>query len=188
MASSRSGDGAPSTISLVNGKRIAVNVPLSAIDVGAGALTVTLSNDAGVSVENHLALDVRPASMPVTTLRTVDIAAGKTLTVDKELLADSRVGDATVSVGVSPVAAFDVPSLLMSLDRYPYGCAEQTTSRALPLLYVNELSAAAGLAGRSGPAQARAGRDLPRRLLPVLQRQLRPVGARQRAICGSTPM
>ena len=30
----------------------------------------------------------------------------------------------------------------MTLDRYPYGCAEQTTSRALPLLYVSELAAA----------------------------------------------
>mgnify|MGYP002404005693 CR=1 FL=1 len=35
----------------------------------------------------------------------------------------------------------------MKLDRYPYGCAEQTTSRALPLLYVNELSAGYGMAG-----------------------------------------
>ena len=27
-----------------------------------------------------------------------------------------------------------------ALDRYPFGCSEQTTSRALPLLYVNELA------------------------------------------------
>ena len=33
----------------------------------------------------------------------------------------------------------------MTLDRYPYGCAEQTTSRALPLLYVSELAAGAGM-------------------------------------------
>ncbi len=52
---------------------------------------------------------------------------------------------ATVSVGVSQSAAFDVPSMLMTLDRYPYGCAEQTTSRALPLLYVSELAAGAGM-------------------------------------------
>ena len=36
--------------------------------------------------------------------------------------------------------------MLMTLDRYPYGCAEQTTSRALPLLYVSELAAGAGMA------------------------------------------
>jgi uncharacterized protein YfaS (alpha-2-macroglobulin family) len=34
-----------------------------------------------------------------------------------------------------------VPGLLRSLDRYPYGCLEQTTSRALPLLYVSDVAA-----------------------------------------------
>jgi uncharacterized protein YfaS (alpha-2-macroglobulin family) len=33
-----------------------------------------------------------------------------------------------------------VAGLLRSLDRYPYGCLEQTTSRALPLLYVAEVA------------------------------------------------
>ena len=61
------------------------------------------------------------------------------------MLAASLLDGAFVSVGVSQSAAFDVPSLVMTLDRYPYGCAEQTTSRAMPLLYVAELSKAAGL-------------------------------------------
>jgi uncharacterized protein YfaS (alpha-2-macroglobulin family) len=30
--------------------------------------------------------------------------------------------------------------LLKALDRYPFGCSEQITSRAMPLLYVNELA------------------------------------------------
>ncbi len=34
---------------------------------------------------------------------------------------------------------------MTALDRYPYGCAEQTTSRALPLLYLNTVAAAVGL-------------------------------------------
>ncbi len=33
-----------------------------------------------------------------------------------------------------------------ALDRYPFGCSEQITSRALPLLYVNDLAASAQLA------------------------------------------
>ena len=37
-------------------------------------------------------------------------------------------------------------ALLAALDRYPFGCSEQITSRALPLLYVNELASAAHLA------------------------------------------
>ena len=34
---------------------------------------------------------------------------------------------------------------MQALDRYPYGCAEQTTSRALPLLYLDEVAARAGM-------------------------------------------
>jgi uncharacterized protein YfaS (alpha-2-macroglobulin family) len=49
-----------------------------------------------------------------------------------------------VSVGVS--TALDAAALLAALDRYPFGCSEQITSRALPLLYVNDLANAAHLA------------------------------------------
>ncbi len=55
-------------------------------------------------------------------------------------------GSGAVSVSVSPFAALDVASLLKALDRYPYGCTEQTVSRALPLLYVNRLAAMEHLA------------------------------------------
>ena len=40
----------------------------------------------------------------------------------------------------------DVPGLLTALDRYPYGCAEQTVSRALPLVYANAVAAGLGMA------------------------------------------
>ena len=53
-------------------------------------------------------------------------------------------GSVAISVGVS--TALDAASLLQSLDRYPFGCSEQITSRALPLLYVNELASEAHLA------------------------------------------
>ena len=39
----------------------------------------------------------------------------------------------------------DVPGLLKWLDKYPYGCIEQTTSRAMPLLFFNDLADLAGL-------------------------------------------
>jgi uncharacterized protein YfaS (alpha-2-macroglobulin family) len=78
--------------------------------------------------------------MPVTTKRVISLSAnGGTLRIDGELLADSLLDGASVTVGVTRNAAFDVASLLMALDRYPYGCAEQTTSRALPLLYLSDL-------------------------------------------------
>ena len=48
-------------------------------------------------------------------------------------------------MSVGPAAALDVPALLTQLDRYPYGCAEQTVSRALPLVYANTVAAQIGL-------------------------------------------
>ena len=51
---------------------------------------------------------------------------------------------------MTPTAALDVATLLAALDRYPLGCTEQIVSRALPLLYVNELSLDAQLAVDTG--------------------------------------
>jgi len=45
-----------------------------------------------------------------------------------------------VSVSLSRTPGIDVAALLRTLDKYPYGCIEQTTSRALPLLYYNDVA------------------------------------------------
>ena len=136
----------PDKLTLTGGKRVTMTVPLSAETVGNAGVTVRLAHTDGLEVEQVLSLPVRPATTPVTNRMVVDLGPnGSSLRVDRELLAASLLEGATVSVGVSQSAAFDVPAMLMTLDRYPYGCAEQTTSRALPLLYVSELAASSGL-------------------------------------------
>ncbi len=62
------------------------------------------------------------------------------------MFADLVPGTGGVSVSVGPSTALDAATILQALDRYPFGCSEQITSRALPLLYVNELAADAHLA------------------------------------------
>ena len=136
----------PQKVALTAGKRSVVNVPLLPQKAGPTSLTISVGQPGGASINQVLYIPVRAPQLPVTTRLVVDLGPnGQALRVDKELLAASLIEGATVSVGVSPSAAFDVPSLLMTLDRYPYGCAEQTTSRALPLLYVSELAAGAGM-------------------------------------------
>ena len=49
-------------------------------------------------------------------------------------------GTGSLALSVTPSAALDVAGLLAALDRYPLGCTEQIVSRAMPLLYANELS------------------------------------------------
>jgi uncharacterized protein YfaS (alpha-2-macroglobulin family) len=136
----------PDKVTLAGGKRQTMTIPLTAVAPGDAGVTVRLANASGVSVEQQLYLPIRPAALPVTTRMVVDLGPnGKSLRVDDQLLAASVLEGASVSLNVSPAAAFDVASLLMTLDRYPYGCAEQTTSRALPLLYVSELSKPFGI-------------------------------------------
>ncbi|MGB8817584.1 MAG: alpha-2-macroglobulin, partial [Rhizobiaceae bacterium] len=137
---------APETVTLAAGERKTVKATIVAINAGSGALTAKISNGSGLTVENAVSIPVRHGVLPVTTRRELPLAAnGGALTVDKELLADSLLSDAAVTVSVLRSGAFDIPAMLMTLDRYPYGCAEQTTSRALPLLYVSELSKASGM-------------------------------------------
>ena len=50
----------------------------------------------------------------------------------------------SINLSVGRNARLDIPSMLTSLDRYPYGCAEQTVSKALPLVYANALAAQIG--------------------------------------------
>ncbi len=133
-------------LDLQPGKRQAVTVPLAAVKTGAGSVMVKLAHADGTEVGHALGIPVRPGAMPMTTRRVVQLAAnGGSVKVDGELLGDSLLDGASVSLGVTPLAAFDIPGLLVSLDRYPYGCAEQTTSRAMPLLYVADLARQAGL-------------------------------------------
>jgi uncharacterized protein YfaS (alpha-2-macroglobulin family) len=136
--------GATQQVALTAGKTTTVTIPLTAATPGQGAIDIALSGADGLAVSQSLDLIVRPSTLPITERQVVALAPGQSLTISGDLLADSILQDASISLNVSR-ASFDVPALLMALDRYPYGCAEQTTSRALPLLYFDELAKLSGL-------------------------------------------
>ena len=89
---------------------------------------------------------VKPATQILARRTVQPIAKGESLTLSNDLFADLVPGTGSVAVSVGVSTALDAAALLAALDRYPFGCSEQITSRALPLLYVNDLASEAHLA------------------------------------------
>ena len=138
---SLSTDEVAESIDLVTGKQASLDIPIAASSAGTGWVRVGLAGEGGLSLLHEIALEVRPGVLPVTRKLQVALPANGTLSVDENLLADSKMDGARISISVARPSAFDVPSLLLQLDRYPYGCTEQITSKALPLLYAGDISA-----------------------------------------------
>ena len=133
-------------VPLEKGGKKSILVPVKAVQIGAGVLNIRLSRTAGPGVDQVLGVPVRAPQIPISRRQIVKLAAnGGRLTLDKDFFAGYMPGSTTMSLGVSKAAGLDVPSLLLALDRYPYGCAEQTTSRALPLLYLSEVASQTGM-------------------------------------------
>ena len=114
--------------------------------LGKMYVDVRVTGAGGIDVGRRLALDVKPPGGDIrrSTVSMIKASGGK-LSLSPDLVADLIPDRTKVTLSVGPAAGFDVAGLLLSLDRYPHGCAEQTTSRAMPLVYLNEMAKLAGL-------------------------------------------
>ncbi len=133
------------TVKLAEKAKTSLSIPVTAAGIGTARFALKVSGP-GIETHQTLALRVQPSSPAIARRIVRPIAAGSNVTVSADLAADMVPGSASISLAVSPLAALDVPALLQALDRYPYGCTEQTVSRAMPLFYVNRLASMANLA------------------------------------------
>ena len=138
-------DPSPRTLNLAAKQRRTVRLALDAAGVGNGTVAVRVTGPNGFSLARQYGLAVKPPTQVLTRRMVKSIAPGESLTFSNDLFADLVPGTGTVALSVGPSTALDVATLLQALDRYPYGCSEQITSRALALLYVNELATDAHL-------------------------------------------
>ena len=135
------------TIQLATGAKSQMTIPVTAAGLGRAEFNVSITGPNGVGTVQNLAVQVKPSANTIARRIVRPIPGnGGAVTVSADLLADLVPNSGQVSVSVSPLAALDVPGLLKALDRYPYGCTEQTVSRALPLLSVNALASMEQLA------------------------------------------
>ncbi|HTS42038.1 MAG TPA: alpha-2-macroglobulin [Xanthobacteraceae bacterium] len=140
------GDNATQTVKLAAKKREAITMPLNAAAAGIANVSIKVAGPGGFMLERSYPMTVRPATQILTRRLVKPIAKGESLTLSNDLFADLVPGTGSVAISVGMSTALDAATLLKSLDRYPFGCSEQITSRAMPLLYVNELAAEAHLA------------------------------------------
>ncbi|RAH98177.1 hypothetical protein DLJ53_26020 [Acuticoccus sediminis] len=131
------------TFTLDQDERTSFEIPLSATGVGEATIIARLDGPDGLSIAKDYTLVVRPAAAEVRERRVSVLNPGESLTLSDTILrpydSDAEV---TLSVGEGDL---DIAGLLRMLDRFPYGCSEQTVSRALPLLYVNDVGKALGI-------------------------------------------
>ncbi|WP_424979269.1 alpha-2-macroglobulin family protein [Leisingera sp. S232] len=140
----------PASVTLAEQGKAVLELPLTAQTVGDHELTLTLTTPDGQELRQNLRMPVR-ANDPVTSqTRRFTLAAGDTFLFSKDVFTGLLPGTARATISSGPLAKFDVPGLLAELDQYPYGCTEQVTSKALPLLYLSSVAQAAGLG--NGPA------------------------------------
>ncbi|MEM1302302.1 MAG: alpha-2-macroglobulin family protein, partial [Pseudomonadota bacterium] len=119
-------------------------------EVADGSVTIRLTTPAGETLTKSLAIGIRANDPEQVITRRFALEPGATFLLDDTVLAGFQPGSARATTSFGPLARFDAPGLLQALDRYPYGCTEQMTSVAMPLLYFDAVSSAMNLGdGRS---------------------------------------
>jgi uncharacterized protein YfaS (alpha-2-macroglobulin family) len=139
-------DGDKQTLKLAAKQRARVSVPVTAATAGTGTIDVSVSGPSGFTLERAYALNVRPATQILTRRTVRALAPGETLTLNQDLFADFVPGTGRVALSVAISTSLDAAALFNALDRYPFGCSEQVTSKAMALLHVKEFAGEANLA------------------------------------------
>ncbi|MDP2738522.1 MAG: alpha-2-macroglobulin family protein [Pseudorhodobacter sp.] len=137
----------PSGFDLAAQGKAVFAVPVTAGAVGLQTIEVALTTPDGKQLLKTLTVPVQVGDPALARISRFDLAAGQSFTFDGNVFAGLAPGSASATMAVGPIARLNAPGLLAALDRYPYGCTEQVTSRALPLIYFDQVAQAMNLKG-----------------------------------------
>ncbi|SFR36498.1 hypothetical protein SAMN04488005_0981 [Yoonia tamlensis] len=138
----------PASFNLAQGGKQVFEFPFAAFDVGNHSIDITLTTPDGRALVKSLNVPVVVNDPAISRISRFTLGAGRTFTFDDDVFAGLVAGTGQAALSAGPLARFDAPGLLNALDHYPYGCTEQITSRAMPLLYLDGVATAMGLATR----------------------------------------
>ncbi len=137
----------PSGFDLGDKAKAVYAIPVTAGAAGLQTIEVALVTPDGKQLRKRLTIPVQVNDPAIVRVSRLDLARGQSFTFDENAYAglDPQTARATMAVG--PIARLNAPGVLSALDRYPYGCTEQITSKALPLLYFDTVAQAMRLPG-----------------------------------------
>lgn len=153
----------PPDLVLSDQGKAVLSIPVRVEMAGIHRISVTLNTPEGKTLTKTLTLPVQVNDPEIARTSRFDLAPSATFTFDSDVFAGLMPGTASATLTAGPIARLDAPGLLQALDRYPYGCTEQVTSRALPLLYLDDMARVIGLEDRE---------TLPLRITQAIERVL----------------
>lgn len=124
-----------------------LSLPLRAGQPGVQQIRVVLTTPDGRELVKVLSLPVQSGEPEVARISRFDLARGEVFHFDDAVFTGLMPGSGRATLAAGPMARLNVPGLLAALDRYPYGCTEQMTARAMPLLYFGQLAGVMELGG-----------------------------------------
>ncbi len=127
-------------VSLAEDERTLLKLPVDGVEPGIGTISLILEGPNDFRINRNWPIEVRPAQLPVSNEIVELMAPGATVELTAAQVEHFYDDTASLAMSISSTRGTDVPGLLRWLDRYPYGCLEQTVSRAFPLLYYNDLA------------------------------------------------
>ena len=127
------------TIPLRRGEKRTETFSLKAETPGIADISLAVEGPGDFAVSRSYPIEIRTAHFPTTEIQTRLQKSGERYTPMPDILDGYIPSTTKVKLSWSPLKGVDPQSLLDSLRRYPYGCTEQLTSSAWPLLYVDKL-------------------------------------------------
>ncbi|MCK5424748.1 MAG: alpha-2-macroglobulin family protein, partial [Emcibacter sp.] len=128
------------TVTLEDGKRFEKAITLKASEIGDSKVALLVTSDGLADIKRHWDIAIRPAQAYVSKRQVSFLATGDHEVISVEDINGFLPSTVSVSMTLTDKPDFNVPDLLDSLYLYPYACGEQTTSRALPLLYYGDVA------------------------------------------------
>jgi uncharacterized protein YfaS (alpha-2-macroglobulin family) len=130
----------PQTVAIAAGREEVVTFTL-ATQAAEGVVTLNASAEgAGETARDSAEIPLRSPLPARSRVQTGVVESGEMAVPPAETGFLPQTATRTVRIGASPLVRF--AGNLATLLAYPYGCAEQTTSRAFPLIHYGELARA----------------------------------------------